>query len=363
MADASTLYNKSFSFVQINDFSSAEQTTCYPDIKNTCLPAYSLDEMWFQIGVSEYVNLAVGSEYYLIPVAVDSDGLSQIVPCESIITEDGEVIAIEPDGIKFFSLDECEGEFADCEAGIFAYDLTGTGPGATLPSAYALMRSYVASQSGATNVDEDLLYASASEWVVSTFPASIPVAGCFRFIIVQTHTDISGNAVSSYRIGCTNCFVRISDPCDTGIVQYRGYENQFDFTYDDPNDTSFFWNRIRLPFYLRYPQFTSKEKGYRRSDGTYLKLSERIQKEYDLVTDYMPEVWHEKFKVALSHDEIIMDNPNITTDRLQLSTMSVYCEEPYEIQWDEGMRLAEAPAKTKIIRNADVAYLNSNCNE
>lgn len=361
MANASTLYNRSWSFVQLNDFDSNSQTECYPELKNKCLPIFSLDEIAFQMGVAEFAFPTGFAEFYLIPVAVDGDGLTQISPCETISTEGGVPIAIESSG-QFFTLDDCTDSFAECEPGIFAYDLTGTGAGATLPDAYALMKYYIQSQSGSTGVDADMVYASQGEWIASTFPTAIPVGQCFRFIIVQTNTDISGNAQSSYRIGCTNCFVRIDDVCDTSIVQYRGFENQFDFIYDDPTNISYFWNRIRLPFYLRFPQFTSVESGYKKSDGRFVKLSERVQKEYDLVTDYMPEVWHEKFKLALSSDEIIMENTNITTDRLQGSFISVYCNEPYEIEWLENWRMAEAPARTKVIRNTDVAYLNSNCN-
>lgn len=352
---ATTISSAYYSFIRLN-IPQYGQTECYPPI-DQCLPIFALEEIAFQLPVGAFDHPTGLAEYYLIPVPIIGE-LTQVEPCDYLVAEDGQPILDENGNLIF--TEDCSPGQDECTFGTFPYPLTGPDdcPGGlnSLPEKYARGTWYA---SGVLS-DENIIYFQPGSWQTSGFPNTIPVGQCFRFIIVQSNVDINLCAQSSFRIGCTNCFVRVADTCDTTLIRYINYENAFAFNY---SYYGIFANQVRLPFYLRNAQFPSTQKSYQKSDGSFIKLSERIDKEYELETDWMPEVWHEKLKIALAHDAVILYNENARTD-LQPLAMPVVNEEPYEIEWSDDIRLAEAKGRTRVKRSVPgVGYVNSNCQQ
>lgn len=113
-----------------------------------------------------------------------------------------------------------------------------------------------------------------------------------------------------------------------------------------------FLNRIRLPLYLKTPQFPVEANRFRMSDGTSKTLSVTIRKNYSLVTDYMGELSHQRLVIALNHD-----NVSIEGDRY-VGGVSVDGE--YEIGWPDFLDYPIAPASVKI-QVTPFDFTNSNC--
>ena len=190
---------------------------------------------------------------------------------------------------------------------------------------------------------------------------AIPLGFCFNlcFYRVYLTTDFVGaisiSFVNTTLIACTDvCFQKIDDACYTSLFTYKCYENSFDFDY--AND---FINKVRLPCYLRNMQLPSEEKSYIKSDGSKIKLYERIEEEYDLIIDWIPKEWHKKLKVLLAHDYITIDN----TNDAPVSNAKIICREKYEITWpDLPWNWKTAPAQTKVVRSESLSLINTNCN-
>lgn len=157
-------------------------------------------------------------------------------------------------------------------------------------------------------------------------------------------------------IGTTNCFQKISNECYTSKLVYGCNENAFDFYTDGTNP---FEVSIRLPLYLHSPQFPGEEKGYQKSDGTYLKLAERVNKTWNLLTDYMPEEWHERLRMALSCDTI-----EITNENANLVDELIYKQDAYELDENAGDDNHKFPfwrGRTTVFKKLLSNSLNSNC--
>lgn len=69
-------------------------------------------------------------------------------------------------------------------------------------------------------------------------------------------------------------------------------------------------NRIRIPLYLKTPQFPTEANRFRLSNGESKTLSVTIRKVYTLETDYMSDSMHQRLVIALNHDTV-----NIEGDR------------------------------------------------
>lgn len=113
-----------------------------------------------------------------------------------------------------------------------------------------------------------------------------------------------------------------------------------------------FKNRIRLPLQLYRPQYPETRVNFRKANGTTKTLSVVIRKEYEGETDFMPEGWHEKLKIALAHDDIRIEGDKYLGDIAQTGD--------YTIEWPDFLDYPTAKAKFK----ADVtpfAETNSNC--
>lgn len=66
-------------------------------------------------------------------------------------------------------------------------------------------------------------------------------------------------------------------------------------------------NRIRLPLYIKQPQFPTEANRFRLADGSTKTLSVVIRKTYELETDYLPEKMHQRLVIALNHDSVTIE--------------------------------------------------------
>lgn len=206
------------------------------------------------------------------------------------------------------------------------------------------------------------------------FPISnghtIQVGECFKFMIYEIWTQSTNpsNIINSTFLGCSNCFIRVAEDCYYSQVEYDNNENFYDFYYTEGTTDLDNPNRVLLPLYLHSPQLPSEESSYRKSDGTYIKLSERIELTVDLETDNIPVLWHAKLKVALSHDTLLIFNPNFIQLGLPASTNGIIAvstgfvsKEAYELEHPDPTLTLLAKGKTKLTISKALSLVNSNC--
>lgn len=220
----------------------------------------------------------------------------------------------------------------------------------------------------------ELLYEDFDEWnALAPEEWRIELGDCFHLQVYQVGWNKEDGEVTlnpGNPLICSPCFIR-TEECYNTVIAYNNNENNYGFFFMS-SDSGYddFIAKIELPFYLKNPQLPSEESSYRKSDGKYIKLSERIEEEYSLETDWWLHDWHRKFKVALGCDSVQMNNPNIRQQAYQIPdgtgglALDVICKEPYEIEWDEdvpGGYLLIAKAKTKVKMSEAVSYINSNC--
>lgn len=113
-----------------------------------------------------------------------------------------------------------------------------------------------------------------------------------------------------------------------------------------------FRNRIRLPFYITRAQFPSEQNIFRRADGTSKTLSAIVRKVYEGETNYLPEVIHERLKIALMHDDVTIEGQRY------LGGVSV--EGDYDIDWQRFLDFPLAKAEFKV-QVTPFNYSNDNC--
>jgi hypothetical protein len=113
-----------------------------------------------------------------------------------------------------------------------------------------------------------------------------------------------------------------------------------------------FRNRVRLPIKLHKPQFVEESDKYRKANGVSVVLSVVIRKIYEGLTDSLPEKLHERLKIALRHDSVIIEGDKYAGAITQ--------EGSYDIEWIDFLSKPIAQAKFK----AEVTPFNasnSNC--
>lgn len=166
---------------------------------------------------------------------------------------------------------------------------------------------------------------------------------CFRYCLLESdNTTI---------IACsTNTFKKTTDKSFTSLMQYSCNENAFDFYY---NGTTY--NKVRLPIHLNRPAYPKTRSVYRNSAGRNKVLSATVEKEYQLETDTMPEAFHEAMAIALSHDNISIENAYIREKKVL-----VIESENYSPKWPDGFHYEEAPATGKV-KVATFGFTNNNC--
>lgn len=113
-----------------------------------------------------------------------------------------------------------------------------------------------------------------------------------------------------------------------------------------------FKNRIRLPIRVHRPQFQEERNVFRKANGESKVVSAVVRKMYTGETNMMPEKWHERFKMALSHDKVTLETNFYLGDVVQ--------DGDYTIEWPEFPNFPEAKASF----TAEVTPFNasnSNC--
>lgn len=113
-----------------------------------------------------------------------------------------------------------------------------------------------------------------------------------------------------------------------------------------------FKNRVRLPLYLKTPQFPTEANRFRLSNGESKTLSVTIRKQYSIATDYMSQEMHQRLVIALNHDTV-----NIEGDRY-IGGVSV--DGDYEITWPDFLDYPVAPAAIKV-QVTPFDMTNDNC--
>lgn len=101
-----------------------------------------------------------------------------------------------------------------------------------------------------------------------------------------------------------------------------------------------FINRYRLPFSLRRPQYQDEKEVFRKANGETVVLSSIVRKQYEGVTDYMPDRLHERLKIALSHELVSVEGEKYFG--------SVVQEGGYEIAYPDFLDYPLAPAKFNV---------------
>lgn len=91
---------------------------------------------------------------------------------------------------------------------------------------------------------------------------------------------------------------------------------------------------------------------FRKADGSTKVLSVVIRHTYEVKTDYLPEQWHRKLVIALSHDNVEIENENY------LGSVSI--DGDYNIDWQEFLNYPVAQA-TSTVQVTPFDATNSNC--
>lgn len=114
-----------------------------------------------------------------------------------------------------------------------------------------------------------------------------------------------------------------------------------------------FKNRVRLPMQLHSAQFPEERTVFRKANGTTKTLSVVIRKQYELETDWLPERWHERLKIALAHDNVTLEGERYLGGISQ--------DGDYNIEWPEGV-LHHPTAKAGVkVQVTPFEATNDNC--
>lgn len=97
-----------------------------------------------------------------------------------------------------------------------------------------------------------------------------------------------------------------------------------------------FKNRIRLPLKITRAQFPEERQSFRKANGQVKTLSVVVRKTYEGETDYLPEKWHERLKIALAHDTVLIEGEKYAGEIAQ--------EGEYNIEWPDFMDYPTAKA-------------------
>lgn len=170
--------------------------------------------------------------------------------------------------------------------------------------------------------------------------AGIAVEDCYCVAVIIPDVD---DPVFS------NLFRRKNDTTWMTFVSYGNNEDVYDFHY--PNNAVL--NRNWLPLYQRKPKYPETRKVYIKSDKSYKTLSASIEKEYENLVEFMPDEFHDRLVVALSHDNIHFTSSKIDAD--------VFKKGDYNIEWGEDDTLESAQAI--FVVNAQFEGRNSNCEQ
>lgn len=113
-----------------------------------------------------------------------------------------------------------------------------------------------------------------------------------------------------------------------------------------------FNNRIRLPFKLARAQFPEVRNAFTKANGEVKVLSVTVSKTYQGETDWLPEKWHQRLRLAMAHDRIIYEGENYIGE--------IAGDGDYAIEWQEDLNYPTAKAAFQV-RVTPFDATNSNC--
>lgn len=213
------------------------------------------------------------------------------------------------------------------------------------------------------------IFPTPNEWAlkpvsteINTFISNLECNQCFYIQILKTITGCNDDfpefgtprTYTTTIEGCIGCFRKSCEDCYTSKLEYSNNENAFGFGYVDILGAFIKSNVIRLPFYLKEPQFPTQKNVFTLSNGSKKTLSARVEKEWIVETDLMPKEWHERLVIALAHDNINVVNTNANINS------SVIMEGNYEIDWLGFLNYPLAKATFKL-KQIPYNNINSNC--
>jgi hypothetical protein len=175
-------------------------------------------------------------------------------------------------------------------------------------------------------------------------PPPLSTGDYFRYVLRDA---------SDVQLAESNLFQIVDEALFTSVISYRCNSSAFGFQYSSC-DTDVI-NRVRLPFYLNKPSYPKKRTVYRKSNGVNRLLSALVEKEYNLLTEQLPELFHECMAIALSHEDITVECTNTRE-----GTLKILEAEDYKAGWpeDEDIDFAQGTCKVKV---ATFGYTANNC--
>lgn len=161
--------------------------------------------------------------------------------------------------------------------------------------------------------------------------------------------SVGGSSVTYDFITISNCFKRSCADCFTTVLEYYNDDDYAEFNYCHLTNPV---NRVRLPFYLLQPKITEDKAVYRKSNGVVKQTKSLLTKEYQVLTEHYPEHIHDKFTVALAHDNVyVISGPY---------TGGISKTGEYAIEWSDNDCMA--PASFKALATP-YAIRNNNCQD
>lgn len=198
----------------------------------------------------------------------------------------------------------------------------------------------------------DYIVLTLDTWLDTTPFNPIEDGGCFVLCLWKQY-------LGDYtKLGCSPCFIKYPDKCDTSVIYYRNNETSMGFYNNGDSFYETYFNSIRLPFRLHRPQTRTKKNVYRLSNGNYIKNSASKSREWVGETDMMSEKWHMKLDIALDHDNIRISNTN--SGMVAQFAMSE-ADDNYNVDWQEFLDYPHAKAEFKLLEMPFLEF-NNNCN-
>ena len=133
--------------------------------------------------------------------------------------------------------------------------------------------------------------------IESTVPPEIQNRSVY-FVIVST------DGTNNLQVVARSEYIKVEDREDSILIEYSN-----DSDYDDVRYAgNAYTNRLRIPIFNFWETTLGKESEVEKLSDRDLKLFQDTKKIRKLRVDFTPDYIHDKIELALSHDNIIIDN-------------------------------------------------------
>ncbi|MDB5200587.1 MAG: hypothetical protein JWO92_2550 [Chitinophagaceae bacterium] len=268
-------------------------------------------------------NCCDGDEVFCIPVIKDNDIVFQFIISGDNLTEGNTIFDTVPENIQLILL----GGSDNTPATVAANTLRNW----TIDDTLSFEKNRTAANQVTylwRNIFKDIL-------------TLIDCDECFQLAIKATIGD------ADPLVSISNCLIRKCDECFTSVLEYYNDEDYAEFMYCNVENAI---NRVRLPLFLRQPQFPEERSVYIKSRGAIKLLKSRLSKEYEVETEHFPEHIHEKIMVLLAHDNVQVASGAYTG--------GISKSGEYKPEWTDN--LCKAPVSFKATATP-YAIRNNNC--